>query len=795
MYMGVILLIIHRMTATFGKLQGRTLELNEGLNILQAPNETGKSTWCAFLLSMLYGINSRERERAGFIPDKIRYAPWNGTSMSGRMDCRIGAEEVTLIRSTRRQTAPMGDFQAFYAQTNQPFPDLTGQACGETLLGVTREVYERSAFIRQSGLPITQDTGLERRIAALISSGEEDTSYSEAADALKKQLNRRRHNRTGQLPALEAELAETRRQLEEAAALEDQLASARTQADALARQEALLEEDLRQLERWENSRRIHALDQARDAARQARQTADALLQQLQADRIPENDAIGRLRGAIVNLEVTRRSVEKARSERDEASKALLRAEDALHASPFAGQTAEEARKSAGSGIPRIRPFVWWLPVLAAAAALLRAEDALHASPFAGQTAEEARKSAGSGIPRIRPFVWWLPVLAAAAGAMLPLLFSGGGCPPYAALLIGLCCAVPALAFSLWRLHADRKKRSAYLSALGAATPEALGQLLDTYLKLLETRDAAQAEADRRSAAADTLYNTLSSNEQAILLEIRRFAPAAFDISTADQLLRDCAVRRKALAEAEAAAQKAALQSELLARQAPAAVDGEDPVCQPPARDRKTVEAELDRVRTALGTARSALDRLRGQLHVLGDPVVLESAAHHLQEQISALEGEYDAIRLAMDALERANTALQNRFSPTLGRRTAEIFGALTGQRYSSVVLDRTFRLSAEPAGEGIYRDAGLLSAGTADQLYLAARLAICDLVLPPEQSAPIVLDDALANFDDERCRAALLWLEEAARHRQILLFTCHGREAALAGNRPDVSIQRLTETP
>lgn len=748
MYMGVILLIIHRMTATFGKLQGQTLELNEGLNILQAPNETGKSTWCAFLLSMLYGINSRERERAGFIPDKIRYAPWNGTSMSGRMDCRIGAEEVTLIRSTRRQTAPMGDFQAFYAQTNQPFPDLTGQACGETLLGVTREVYERSAFIRQSGLPITQDTGLERRIAALISSGEEDTSYSEAADALKKQLNRRRHNRTGQLPALEAELAETRRQLEEAAALEDQLASARTQADALARQEALLEEDLRQLERWENSRRIHALDQARDAARQARQTADALLQQLQADRIPENDAIGRLRGAIVNLEVTRRSVEKARSERDEASKALL-----------------------------------------------RAEDALHASPFAGQTAEEARKSAGSGIPRIRPFVWWLPVLAAAAGAMLPLLFSGGGCPPYAALLIGLCCAVPALAFSLWRLHADRKKRSAYLSALGAATPEALAQLLDTYLKLLETRDAAQAEADRRSAAADTLYNTLSSNEQAILLEIRRFAPAAFDISTADQLLRDCAVRRKALAEAEAAAQKAALQSELLARQAPAAVDGEDPVCQPPARDRKTVEAELDRVRTALGTARSALDRLRGQLHVLGDPVVLESAAHHLQEQISALEGEYDAIRLAMDALERANTALQNRFSPTLGRRTAEIFGALTGQRYSSVVLDRTFRLSAEPAGEGIYRDAGLLSAGTADQLYLAARLAICDLVLPPERSVPIVLDDALANFDDERCRAALRWLEEAARQRQILLFTCHGREAALAGNRPDVSIQRLTETP
>ena len=61
--MGVIVLLIHRMTATFGKLQSRTLELKNGLNIIEAPNETGKSTWCAFLLAMLYGINSRSETR------------------------------------------------------------------------------------------------------------------------------------------------------------------------------------------------------------------------------------------------------------------------------------------------------------------------------------------------------------------------------------------------------------------------------------------------------------------------------------------------------------------------------------------------------------------------------------------------------------------------------------------------------------------------------------------------------------------------------------------------------------
>ena len=163
------------MTATFGQLQGRTLELQEGLNILQSPNESGKSTWCAFLASMLYGINSRERDRAGFIADKNRYTPWSGAAMSGRMDCGTDLGELTLTRTTRRQTSPMGEFSAVYAGTGDAVPDLTGRTCGETLLGVSREVFERSAFIRQSGLAVTQDAGLERRIAALISAGEEDT--------------------------------------------------------------------------------------------------------------------------------------------------------------------------------------------------------------------------------------------------------------------------------------------------------------------------------------------------------------------------------------------------------------------------------------------------------------------------------------------------------------------------------------------------------------------------------------------------------------------------------------------
>lgn len=732
-------MLIHKMSATFGRLQNQSLELRDGLNIIEAPNEAGKSTWCAFLSAMLFGINSRERDRAGFIADKNRFAPWAGVSMSGRLDCRAGDQELTLTRATRRQTAPMGEFQAVYAGTGEPVPGLTGPTCGETLLGVSREVFERSAFIRQAGLAITQDPGLERRIAALITSGEEGTSYSEAADTLKKQLNRRRHNRTGQLPALEAELLETERQLEELEELEARLAAARSQTETLAVEKAALEEELSACDRWEASRRRRALSQADAAAQDAARRAADLRQRIEEDRVPENDAIGRLRGAIVNLETVRRSTKKAREEQDEAWKVLLRAEAAVSESPFSGHTPEQAARLPLDTGPKPR-FPLWLGVLAAAAAI----------------------GLGAAL--------WLTLHD-------PLPALGCGCG-----LFGLGLLTGSLLTG---------KKQAQWESRAAELREKRRRELEEFTALYRAAETAQADLTAKSAAADSLYSSLTTNEQGILLEVRRFAPAAFDVPAADAALRACAVRRRELTEAEAAAREAQLRCDLLAQQSPAA--GEDADLPAPARSREEVSARLEEARNALAAARSETDRLSGQLHALGDPVVLRSSAAHLRQQIQTLEGEYGAIQLAMEALDAANTALQTRFSPELGRRAAEIFRELTGGRYTGVTLDRSFHLSAEPAGDSVHRDAALLSAGAADQLYLAVRLAICDLVLPKETRVPIILDDALANFDNARCAAALRYLKDAAQTRQILLFTCHSREAEFFAGDRAVSIQRLTD--
>ena len=733
------------MYATFGKLKGQTLELSDGLNIIEAPNETGKSTWCAFLSSMFYGVNSRDR---GLMADKNRYAPWSGEAMAGRMDCKIGQREVTLVRDTKRPGAPMADLTAVWSGTGEPIPGITAQNCGEAILGVPREVFERSAFIRQAGLPIHQDPELEKRIAALISSGEEETSCSEAVEVLKKQLNRRRHNKTGQLPTLEAQLQEKEQQLEVLSDLEAQLAQAQHSAQSLERQVQSLEQELEVCSVWELREQREALSQAEAGASQAMTQADAMRQQLAQAQIPDNRDIGRLRGALVNIQTTRRSVDKAREQRDEAMKAALRAERPVNDSPFADQSAESAHREAQKQPPRLSPLVTVLLALGLAGACATA--GLHYGTD------------------LLPQSWF----------------------PY---LLGACGGVTAV--SLWQLLSHRQKAKVFALTqqrrFGTTDPSAIAQLAEDYAAALGQLEAAQEDLKLKTAALETLNGTLNENEQAILLEIRRFAPNAHDLTTADELLRKCALLRKQLAEAESQAQAARVRRDTLGDQLPLDDDAQEPVA--PAQPRDAVEARLRKARESLAQARSTVDQITGQLLAKGDPVVLRSEAEHAREEIDRLEGEYDALALAIAALDSANSALQSRFSPALGKRTAEIFRELTGDRYEGVTLDRELNLSVQPQGDPVQRDARYLSSGALDQLYLCARLAICELVLPKDREIPLILDDALANFDDARCQAVLRWLQKAAEGRQVILFTCHSRESAFFDGNCEVSVQRLTE--
>ena len=284
-------MMIRKCTASFGKLENESLSFRDGLNVIYAPNESGKSTWCAFIQAMLYGIDSSERVRAGYLPDKLRYAPWSGAPMEGSMDLVADRCDITISRRTKGKNGPMQEFSAVYTGTNIPVKGLTGQNAGEMLTGVSKDVFRRSAFIAQGGVGVTGSPELEKRISAIVTTGEEECSYSEADARLRAWQRRRRYNRKGLLPTLEGKMDDTQRRLEEMSSsiqnveeLEDRLNQRQAECEKLELQvaEARKRQRREALDRLNQSR--SSMEESSAAHDEAMENLSQIREELRHDR-------------------------------------------------------------------------------------------------------------------------------------------------------------------------------------------------------------------------------------------------------------------------------------------------------------------------------------------------------------------------------------------------------------------------------------------------------------------------------------------------------------------------------
>ena len=89
----------------FGKMQNRTLEFSDGIQLISGENESGKSTVHTFIRSMLFGM-TRGRGRAAKNDVYSRYEPWeNPAYYAGEMVFESGGKRFRLTRNFGRQNA------------------------------------------------------------------------------------------------------------------------------------------------------------------------------------------------------------------------------------------------------------------------------------------------------------------------------------------------------------------------------------------------------------------------------------------------------------------------------------------------------------------------------------------------------------------------------------------------------------------------------------------------------------------------------------------------------------------
>ena len=154
----------------------------------------------------------------------------------------------------------------------------------------------------------------------------------------------------------------------------------------------------------------------------------------------------------------------------------------------------------------------------------------------------------------------------------------------------------------------------------------------------------------------------------------------------------------------------------------------------------------------------------------------EDMEYKYQQALSrkkAAELEIHEIEQAIKAIEQAGRSIQKTFGQELNEKISKIFSDVTNGKYTKVVMDDSLRMMVYDGFD--YIDMKYLSNATIEQLYFALRLASADL-LYEDDGFPLFLDDVFGNYDDERLKQTLGYLERRT-DRQIFLFT--GRKEIL----------------
>ena len=631
-------MVIRKLNASFGKLNNETISFHDGLNVISMPNESGKSTWCAFIKAMLYGVDSSERQKVGHIPEKQKFAPWSGSPMEGTMEIECGKESITLTRTTRLKNAPMREFSATYTGTAQVVEGLNGSNAGELLTGVSKDVFSRSAFVEQGAAAVTGSTELEKRINALCSSGEEDVSFSEADDRLRAWQRKRKYLKKGMIPESEDAIREKEEQLKDIDSCSTYVFELERKEKDCQSQVESLEADVTRARREQRERLISQMSEARDEVRSLGNKQNASLDAL-------NEAKDEMRRSTLGLKKESEVVVQGRNDISEI------------------QSLSSVNQKRISLVFSVILFV-----------LSLASAVLYQHYY-----------------KIVPLAIAAGLLCAGAVALLSIYLKGR------------------------RQNLDAQERiKAILKKYEAADTEEIKKKIENHSKmckqLYELAGAYKAVSDEYDDAVAKLEK----------LESRFMSEE--DESDASILSRRLSELRKS-------------QTELSLK----------------------IASE------------------KGRLVTMGDPLVLRGDIQRLKEEKEELTQEYDAINLALEALREADNEMQLRFSPHLGEKAAEYMSKMTGGRYEEILLNKDFSAKAKTRDDAVARESGYLSAGTADLLYLAVRLAICDLALPMGENCPLIIDDALVNLDNERYNQATRLLLDIAKERQVILFTCRNQ--------------------
>ncbi len=310
---------------------------------------------------------------------------------------------------------------------------------------------------------------------------------------------------------------------------------------------------------------------------------------------------------------------------------------------------------------------------------------------------------------------------------------------------------------------------------------------------------------------------------------QRLREAREDRQASESLSKQIAQETKRLQDAEAAIDDARVAFDSLLRESRCGSIEELPECERRSRERSKLDAGLRRVEDEIRRFSAGLS-VPDFVAEAGrhDPDTLEHLIAKLDEEISALNAQikdvnqqigssrttlatmdgsgkaaeangraamamaklqsdverYAALRLAEEVLRKGIERYRERNQAPVLNRASELFSRLSARSFSGLRIEYNDKgeafIAAVRSGTEATLTVDCMSEGSCDQLYLALRVASLEHWLDAHEPIPLILDDVLLQFDDQRSAAALEVFAELSKRTQVLFFTHHAHLRDLA---------------
>lgn len=167
---------------------------------------------------------------------------------------------------------------------------------------------------------------------------------------------------------------------------------------------------------------------------------------------------------------------------------------------------------------------------------------------------------------------------------------------------------------------------------------------------------------------------------------------------------------------------------------------------------------------------------------------IEESLEFYKEKLDSILTELRALEIASENISISAEKMQKDILPRLNEKTGAILEKVTDGNHLALFtsIDNDMNTEYQNSVHSLWE----FSDGTIDQMYFSLRVAASE-VFSEKESVPIIIDEAFAYYDENRIRSTFDFLNELAKDRQILVFTCKEKEIDFASEYKDVNIIRI----